>query len=64
MIDKIKKIIDAVNIEQNSWREIIKTYNARFYMFHLKYLLVMNLDVILKNEVPFIKFTHVDRDWK
>ena len=59
-IDKIQKIIDTVNVEQNSWREIIKTYNARFYV-PFEVSISNESDVILKNEVPFIKFTHVDR---
>ena len=60
-IDKINKIIDAVNVEQNSWHDIIKTYNDRFYV-PFKVSISNQSDVILKNEVPFIEFMHVDRN--
>ena len=60
-IDKINKIIDAVNAEENSWHEIIKTYNDRFYV-PFKVSITNQSDVILKNEAPFIEFIHNDRN--
>ena len=57
---KIKKIVDAVNTEQNFWHEIIKTYNTRFHV-PFEVSISNQLDVILKDEVPFLEFKHVDR---
>ena len=58
---ELQQIINNANDEVDKWKETIELFNSRFYVpFTIK--LENQSDVILKSDVPKLKFIYKDRD--
>lgn len=59
--NELQQIINSANGEVDKWKETIELFNSRFYVpFTIK--LENQSDVILKSDVPKLKFIYKDRD--
>ncbi|MHA3115311.1 hypothetical protein E0H86_05670 [Acinetobacter sp. ANC 4635] len=58
---ELQQIMSNANDEVNKWKETIELFNSRFYVpFTIK--LENQSDVILKSDIPKLKFIYKDRD--
>ena len=59
--NELQQIINSANDEVEKWKETIELFNSRFYVpFTIK--LENQSDVILKSDVPKLKFVYKDRE--
>ncbi|MGG2098282.1 hypothetical protein ABFY41_11990 [Acinetobacter haemolyticus] len=59
--NELQQIINSANDEVEKWKETIELFNSRFYVpFTIK--LENQSDVILKSDIPKLKFVYRDRE--
>lgn len=59
--NELQQIINSANDEVEKWKETIELFNSRFYVpFTIK--LENQSDIILKSDIPKLKFVYKDRE--